>query len=420
MSEQKTSFSVVDRPNVFEKYVSSNSIFKSDREMLRPSYIPRSLPHREQEIDQLAAIISTGLKGSRPSNVLIFGKTGTGKTATTKFVAHEALRMNVESRMEFVYVNCCETDTNYSVLQHVVNKLLDNQEERAPYNGWSMDRLLTLFKETVEKRRTLLILILDELDKLVYKAGDDLLYNLSRINDDLKNSKTSIIGIANDLRFTDFLDARVRSRLSEERVVFSPYDAKELADILQARAELVFYPEALDADVIPLCAALAAQEHGDARRALELLRVAAESAEREGRGKVTAEDVHRAKNKIELDTVTETVKTLPFQSKLLLLSIVLYSEKRKVMTTGDIYSTYHNLCDSLGVVALTQRRIGDLVAELDMLGIVRARVRSFGRGGRTREIELAVPLNETRELLVKDEMLQGYRSARVRLQTTLI
>lgn len=419
MREQKMAFEE-PKTNIFDRYVSAPSLFKNDREMLRPSYIPRSLPHRENEINLFAATISPGLKGTRPSNVLVFGKTGTGKTATVKFIANEALRADKEGKIDFIYVNCCEADTNYGVLQGVVNRLIERQEDRAPYNGWSMERLYSLFRDTVERRGRVLVLILDELDRLVYKAGDDLLYNISRINDDSPSARISIIGIANDLRFTEFMDARVRSRLSEERMVFSPYDAAELADILRERAEMVFNPGALEADVIPLCSALAAQEHGDARRALELLRIAAEMAERKGKNRVSVEEVREAKDKIELDTVTETVVTLPFQSKLLLFSVVLYSEKKKTMTTGDIYSTYRNLCDSLGVTPLTQRRIGDLVSELDMLGIVKARVRSFGRGGRTREIEMAVPLNETREILVKDELLGPYKTARVRLQTTLI
>ncbi len=426
MSEQKVvheteTLRIPLQTNVFDKYIASDAIFKSDREMLRPSYIPKVLPHREKEIDQLAAIVSTGLRGDRPSNVLIFGKTGTGKTATVKFIANEASRVSTASAsIDFIYVNCCEVDTNYSVLQHMANKFITNPEERAPYNGWSIERVLSLFKEMVDKQKRLLIVVLDELDRLVYKTGDDILYSLSRINDDLTNSKVSIVGIANDLKFTDFLDARVKSRLGEERIVFSPYDAMELTDILRLRADLVFVPGALNDDVIPLCAALAAQEHGDARRALELLRVAAESSERDGRRSVETGDVMRAKNKIELDTVTETVKTLPSQSKMLLLSMIIYSEKRRIMTTGDIYATYHNLCNSIGAQPLTQRRIGDLISELDMLGIVRARVRSFGRGGRTKEIELAVPLNETRELLVDDELLSSYKNARARFQTTLI
>ncbi|MCL5253968.1 MAG: ORC1-type DNA replication protein [Candidatus Thermoplasmatota archaeon] len=420
MTEHAVVHESLIKANVFDRYSSAQQLFKDDREKLRPSYVPDNLPHREREIDQLAAIVSIGLKGERPSNVLVFGKTGTGKTASVKFIAKEASRAMRTNDVIFVYVNCCEADTNYGVIQHIVNGFIDKPDERAPYNGWSMERIYSLFKEKIDQLGSLVVVVLDELDRLVYKAGDDLLYNLSRINDDLHKSKLSIIGIANDLKFTDYLDARVRSRLGEERIVFSPYDAGELSDILRERAGMVFIEGTLDPDVIPLCSAFAAQEHGDARRALELLRVSAESAEREGRSRITSADVYKAKEKIELDTVSETLRTLPYQSKILLLSIVMHSEKRKVMTTGDIYEVYHSLCNSVGVTPLSQRRIGDLLSELDMLGILRARVRSFGRGGRTKEVELAVSLNETRDILVDDELLKPYKTSKAKVQTTLI
>jgi len=173
--------------------------------------------------------------------------------------------------------------------------------------------------------------------------------------------------------------------------------------------------------VIPLCAALAAQEHGDARRALDLLRIAAEIAERGGDEKISEVHVYKAKNKIELDCVTEAVKTLPTQSKLVLLAIIINEEKNNGrLTTGDVYETYRDLCKAAVVTQLTQRRVTDLISELDMLGIIHARVKSFGRGGRTKEIELAVPMIETRRTLEEDEVLQGLKNYKPKNQTTLI
>ena len=118
-----------------------------------------------------------------------------------------------------------------------------------------------------------LVIVLDEIDKLVKKSGDDTLYNLTRINAELSKSKVSIIGISNDLSFKDFLDPRVLSSLSEEEIVFPPYNAPRLVDILAQRAEAAFVKGAITDGVIPLCSALAAQEHGDARRTLDLLRI---------------------------------------------------------------------------------------------------------------------------------------------------
>ncbi len=407
--------------NIFDKYMNSKQIFKRDREILRPSYIPDELPHRKDQINQLASILVTALRGDRPSNVLIFGKTGTGKTASVKYLGKEILKADEFNRVNYLYMNCEVVDTQYGVLQNIGNMVIDKFEERIPFTGWSTERVYNILREKIDELNRVVIIVLDEIDKLVYKSSDDVLYNLSRINDDLERSKVSLIGISNDLKFTEFLDPRVRSRLGEEKMVFSPYNAEQLRDILDQRSKLAFYPDVIDPGVPPLCSALAAQEHGDARRALDLLRVAAEIAERNGDDKVTEAHVYKAKNKIELDCVTEAIKTLPTQSKLVLMSIIINEERGNgKLTTGELYETYRDISQFIDMQILTQRRVTDLVSELDMMGIVHARVKSFGRGGRTKEIDLSVPINETKKILEEDELLHSLKNYRPKNQTTLI
>src|SRR5512137_2313476 len=169
--------------------------------------------------------------------------------------------------------------------------------------GWPTDQVYAELKNQLEAGGGVIVIVLDEIDKLVKKSGDETLYNLTRINSDLRVAKVAIIGISNDLRFTDFLDPRVLSSLSEEELVFPPYNAPQLCDILQQRGEDAFMEKVLDPPVIPLCAALAAQEHGDARRALDLLRVSGELAERERSVQVTEDHVRMAREKIEQDRV---------------------------------------------------------------------------------------------------------------------
>lgn len=407
---------------IFQQFIRPKSLFKGDRDVLRPSYIPDVLPHREEQIDQLASILVTALEGQRPSNVLLFGKTGTGKTATMKFVGKELERANEESRkVHFVYMNCEVVDTQYGVLQNLGNLFIHDFEERIPFTGWSTERVYHILREKIDEMHRVIVIVLDEIDKLVSKSGDDVLYHLCRINDDLKNAKVSVIGISNDLKFTEFLDPRVRSSLSEEKMVFPPYNAEQLRDILSQRAGLAFDQSVLEPSVIPLCAALAAQEHGDARRALDLLRVAAEIAERHNQSVVSESDVAKAKNKIELDCVTEAIRTLPLQSKLVLMGVVLNEERGNAkLTTGDLYETYKELCQCTSVAILTQRRVTDLISELDMLGLIHARVKSFGRGGRTKEIELSVPEGEAKTVLQDDETIGQLKNYRLRYQTTLM
>jgi cell division control protein 6 len=231
---------------------------------------------------------------------------------------------------------------------------------------------------------------LDEIDFLVKKHGDDLLYKLVRVNENLPQFKVSLIGITNSVSFVESLDPRVKSSLGEEEIVFSPYNADQLKDILLERAKEAFKPGVLDSEVIPLCAALAAREHGDARRALDLLRVAGEIAERRGDLKVTRTHVMLARLEIERDRVFDVVKTLPLHSKLVLAAIVFASNggARKT-TTGEVHDAYKKFVASLGIEEVTFRRVSGIIGELDMLGIIRTRTVSKGRYGKTRMIELA-------------------------------
>jgi archaeal cell division control protein 6 len=216
-----------------------------------------------------------------------------------------------------------------------------------------------------------------------------------------------MIGVSNDLKFTEFLDPRVKSSLGEEEIIFPPYDAEQISDILRERAQIAYKENALDEMVIPLCAAFAAQEHGDARRALDLLRVAGEIAERENKSRVEENHVKTAQEKIEIDRVVEVVRTLPTQSKLSLYSVMLLRNNGyRNVTTGEVYNVYRQLCMHVDMDILTQRRVTDLMSELDMLGIVNAVVVSKGRYGRTKEIVLSVPITSTKKVLFEDYRLK--------------
>ncbi|WP_332897524.1 MULTISPECIES: Cdc6/Cdc18 family protein [unclassified Haladaptatus] len=441
---------------LFDDLLSGEPIFEN-KEVLRPSYTPHKLPHRVEQINNMATILVAALRGETPSNILIYGKTGTGKTASAKFVSKEleTTSQKYEVPCEVEYINCEVTDTQYRVLAQLANKFIEKNEqviedkldrleslrERAaddsaaleetrfasldalderlsvleddlasfepvPMTGWPTDRVYTTFFEAVDYNERVVVIMLDEIDKLVEKSGDDTLYNLSRMNSELDNSRISIIGISNDLKFTDFLDPRVKSSLGEEEIVFPPYDANQLRDILQHRADVSFKPDSLSDDVIPLCAAFAAQEHGDARRALDLLRTAGELAERDQIDRVEEKHVRKAQDKIELDRVVEVVRTLPTQSKLVLFSTIML-EKNGVhnINTGEVYNIYKRLCGEIDADILTQRRVTDLISELDMLGIVNAVVVSKGRYGRTKEISLSVPIDETEAVLLSDSRL---------------
>jgi len=406
------------KKDIFEEILKSEPLF-TNREVMRPTYMPEILPHRDREINNLASILAPALRGETPSNVFIYGKTGTGKTAVAKFVGRELLKKGkkLNKKVHFIYINCEVVDTHYRVLQNIANHFIEEWVDRIPFTGWPTDEVYSKLKQMMDKDGGVAVIILDEVDKL---KGDEALYNLSRINSDLERARVSVVGISNDLKFTEFLDPRVKSSLGEENMVFYPYNADQLQDILKQRAELALKPGVLKEEVIPLCAALAAQEHGDARRALDLLRISAELAEREGAKKITERHVRMAQNKIEIDRVTEVIRTLPIHSKLVLASIIIGEEEHKktglpsMLTTGEVFDIYKELCKKERIESLTQRRIADLISELDMLGVINARTISKGRYGRTREIQTAVSKDEIFKILKeeKDDVLNyivGYK-----------
>ena len=392
---------------------------------MRPTYTPELLPHRENEIKSLASVLVPALREETPSNVFIYGKTGTGKTAVTKFVGNELLKKGEETgkKVNFIYINCEVVDTQYRLLQNIANHFIVDWSERIPFTGWPTDEVYAKLKQMIEKDGGVTVIILDEVDKL---KGDEALYNLSRINTDLKNAKVSIVGLSNDLKFTEFLDPRVKSSLGEENMIFPPYNAGELQDILDQRIDLALKKDSIDGDVVPLCSALAAQEHGDARRALDLLRMSAELAERDKSPRITKKHVRLAQNKIEIDRIIEVVRTLPTQSKQILLAILLQEKQNNktgttgAITTGEVYEIYKELCKKTRTDSLTQRRIADLISELDMLGIITARVISKGRYGRTRDIKLSSSSDDILNILQEDEVFKELTNYNIRGQTRLI
>lgn len=376
----------------FESFLKKKSLFL-DKKALQNSYMPETIKHRDKEIEQIANILAPSLKLEKPSNLFIYGKTGSGKTLSIKYVSKQITEIAKQNNinLDAIYLNCKLkriADTEYRLIAQLIREF----GKEIPSTGLPTDEVYKIFYNTIDRDKRMVVLVLDEIDQLVNKTGDDILYNLTRINEELKNSQISLIGISNDLRFVDNLDPRVKSSLSEEELVFPPYNALQIQDILRQRAKMAFREDSLDQGVIEKCAAYSAREHGDARRALELLRVAGELAERGDDPKIKINHIDEAEEKIERDRVFDVVVSQPKQQQAILYSILsIHSKKAKTFFTGEVYEMYKSICSQTDLRPLTQRRVSDIIGELDMLGIINVRVISKGRHGRTREISLATP-----------------------------
>jgi len=377
----------------FRDYLKTESLF-TDKKRLQSNYVPDEIHHRDEQIQTIAKILAPALRRERPSNLFIYGKTGTGKTVTVRHTINSMTGVAQEQGVPIraCYINCKlkrVADTEYRLIAELARAF----GKALPVTGLPTDEVYATFFRAIDERPQVVILVLDEIDQLVKKVGDEIIYNLTRVNADLRQAQVCIIGISNDLIFSNTLDPRVKSSLSEEELVFPPYNAQQLQQILTNRAKKAFREGTLEDGVLAKSAAYAAREHGDARRALELLRVAGEVAERAGSPTVMIEHIDIAEEKIERDRLVDVIETQPKQFHATLHAVLLLAQKRKSVFTGEVYEVYRKVCAASGQRPLTQRRVSDIIAEMDMLGIINAKIISKGRFGRMREIALGLPSN---------------------------
>jgi len=367
--------------NIFDNLVDRGSVFK-DKQYLDHRFLPDNLPHRKEQITGIAKYWIEALNNVTPSDVTIYGKTGTGKTAAAKFAMKqlEEAANNKDIRIRTEYIRCTDYTTEYQVIA----KLCQQMGRDVPYRGWTKAEVVNTFRDILKSNllgsKMILIVVLDEIDILLKNDGDGILYTLTRTNN------VSILSISNYVDFKKFIKSRVMSSFRDREIVFPPYGAQQLVDILEERSKLSFKEGILDNEVIPLCAAMAAKEEGDARYALDLLRTAGEIADEKETDVVHGEYVREAKEKIEHNKVTDIITTLPAQQQRVLEAVLNLTQEKEEITSGKLYDTYKEVSKGDTV---SYRRIFDFINELEMLGIISTNTISRGRGkGRTNIIAL--------------------------------
>src|SRR3989338_4418768 len=197
----------------FEDYIFKESIFK-ERNALQSNYFPETISHREDQVNQVAKVLAPSLRMERPSNLFVYGKTGTGKTLTVKHVSQNLMKVAAERKIpiNILYLNCKlrrGADTEYRLIAQLIREL----GKEIPVTGLPTDEVYREFFSILDAERKTTILVLDEVDQLVKKVGDEVLYSLTRVNEELKKSQISLVGISNDLIFMDHVDPRARSSL---------------------------------------------------------------------------------------------------------------------------------------------------------------------------------------------------------------
>ena len=394
--------------NIFEKEFARNTVF-IDQNLLSPHYTPKELPFREAQIKEIGSALAKTIKGRKADNIFIYGKTGTGKTCVTRYAIQQLLDFSKAKNLPVngAYVNCRTHNSKYRVLIKMVKDFYPDEN----FLGFSAAFVYEKLVDYVNQGKQLVI-VLDEIDKI--KDLDELVYSLTRGNDEVQKGGISVIGISNNLMFKDRLDPRTKSSLCEQEMIFPPYNAPELREILKQRAEKAFKKGVVDESAINLSAAIAAQESGDARTALMLLLRAGEIADRKNMEEVTDAEVKKAKSKVEEEIILNMISTLPQQQQLVLYAISSLSINKNgirkltgqieegVFFSGDIYEEYKKMAKRIKEEVVSARWYRQYISELEMYGLIVSTASGKGIRGQTRLIKLGFDAGKVHDVIEKE------------------
>jgi archaeal cell division control protein 6 len=368
-----------------------------NREILHFTYIPEVILHRDSEQEKVTQSLIPILKQSRPSNLLVYGKPGTGKTLVVRKVLSKIQERVEKSQfpIKLVYTNSKEETTLYGLLVSF-GRQIGLEEKDLPSTGLAISEVFKRLLKTINQGKYNVVFVIDEIDylaHLVSKTGKDILYQLTRANGRIDSGSLTLVGISNDLTFKERLDPRVISSLGEEEIVFTNYSVEQIRKILENRIQNAFINNSVEESALNLCAAMAGREHGDARRAIDLLRVAGEMAEREQAETVNENHIRAASLKIEENKEVTALQSYPLHEKLVIIAVM----KTSGSSTGEIYTTYKNLCKTVGQKELTTRRVTQMLSEIELSGIITGRIIHQGIHGRTKKFKLSISPNMIKE-----------------------
>jgi archaeal cell division control protein 6 len=386
---------------LLDNAISGKSLIK-DRKVLQTKFEPETILHRDAELAKVTQALLPILKQGRPSNLLIYGKPGTGKTLVVSKVLSKIAKKveNSEFPIKFIYVNAKDETTIYGLLVSLGSKL----GLELPTTGLSISIVFSKIIDTIKKNTINAVFVIDEIDylaELASKTGKDILYNLTRANERLEGGSLTLIGISNLLSFKERLDPRVISSLGEEEIIFTNYSVDQIKEILSERIKEAFIKDAIGAAALNLCAAMAGQEHGDARRAIDLLRVAGELAEREQAANVTEDHIRRAAQKMEEDKELTALNAYPLHEKLLIVAVM----RSNGSTTGEVYHTYKEICKTIRQKEITHRRATQILSDIELSGLISGKIVHQGMHGRTKKYHLTVQPETVKKAFHNDILL---------------
>lgn len=392
-------------------FTSGHRIF-ANKDLLKIGHVPEAdrIVGRDEEISKLATRLNGAVHGYSPENVMIYGKTGTGKSLVSRHVSQRAQNAADESvDIGRTYIDCAEDNTETQAVSSLAAKLNDESitDASVPRTGLSTSKYYKLLWHIIDTQFDSVILILDEIDLM---NDDNILMKLSRAEEAGKiDCSIGVIAISNKIQYVDGLNERVKSSFQHKELFFKPYNANQLREIMSNRGD-AFRDGVLSDDVIPLSAAFAAQEHGDARKAIDILRHAGEVAFEAGAETVREEHVRQAQQHAEKDRFRELINGAPTQAKaaLLALTMLTINSPDNAFLTSQVYDQYERICDHLNIDVLSVRRFRDVLKEQAFLGVVEVeKINKGSAGGIHLQNRLIEDPEVVRETILEDSRMQG-------------
>ncbi len=290
--------------------------------MLREGFIPQRMVHRDNQIQEIKRNLEPLLESDSPRNMLLYGPPGTGKTTMASYVIDEMQKHS--SEVVSGEVNCWRYPSRFKVYYNLLQDLGVNLIHRT---GTPTDELVDRFREKASKRKT--VVILDEVDQI---EEERILYDFAR-------EDVALIMIANKETALYNIDDRIRSSLEGTREIHFPaYSQEELVDILKDRRKWGMETGVIENSLLHR---IANRADGDARVAINSLRIAAEEAEHQEMEEIPLEVVKDALPEAEKQNKSKSIDKLNPHQKVLYDVI----EEEGEIKPGELYERYREEVD---------------------------------------------------------------------------
>lgn len=364
-----------------------------NRKLLEPNEIVEEerIVGRDEQLTNITQHLRVAISNERPPNLFLYGPSGTGKSLIINAVCENILQLceSRDIRFGVIELNCQNVGTLGSAVYELIRKVANDVGAtiNIPEHGIPNKKKWRELYRLINEHYDTVVFVLDELDMLVGRRDMDepafsrLLYQLSRASstDEITTAQVSVTAITNDTKMMESVGSRALSSFTPEDVHFSDYDANQLREILRARKD-AFYEDTLSGDVIPLAAAFAAQTHGDARKAIDLMRTAGSIAEKAQADKVREQHIREAQDRVEKNRVLEVTRGVSTQKKLCLFATAAVARETGTSTAKSPigYQVYRYLTETLDSDQYHQETYVNKMKELTTYSLVESERKSQG------------------------------------------